>query len=448
MDSIALKRLKSDLPRNIDAALDQHALKANQWATRARIALGVITFIAAWVYPVTPEIDPVLGVIAAVWIVLALATHFLTRNNSSDSLVRITTLLDFTVLHAGLIVGTRIESSGFLLLLFCYFPLLAVVSMRYRRSLVLLCAIYTAVVLFGLGFAINPTFWFILAIFELAAVISFFSSGKPKDAMVGVATKSLQEAFESGANQKEIELTNLFHEVLFPAPQVDLPAVWSSSKHRAGTEFGGDYYHIFETERGPLIIVGDISGKGFEASRDVAQLHQQLTKIVSGESDLTKIIDSLNAWLYEKYAGKRRFTCVLARWENENLYYANADHLPVVRLSIKQERSQLPITCGPLGEKPEANFIVEEIPFQPREMVMIYTDGLYKKITDDRQQGIAQIESLVDQFNHGEINTICHRVFDCAQPGLQEPADDATLVVIRRQPKAAEESKAQAGGKA
>jgi hypothetical protein len=448
MDSIALKRLKSDLPRHVDAALDQHALKANRWATRARIALGVITFIAAWVYPATPEIDPVLGVIAAAWIALALAAHFLTRNNSSDSLVRTTTLLDFTVLHVGLIAGTRLESSGFLLLLFCYFPLLAIVSMRYRRSLVLICAIYTAAVLIGFGFAINPTFWFILAIFELAAVISFFSSGKPKDAVVGVAAKSLQEAFETGAKQKEIELNNLFHEVFFPAAQVDLPSIWSSSKHRAGTDLGGDYYHIFETERGPLVIVGDISGSGFEASRDVAQLHQQLTKIVNGETELMTILDSLNSWLYEKYAGKRRFTCVLARWESENLHYANADHLPVVRLSIKQERSQLPITSGPLGEKPEANFVVEEIPFQPREMIMIYTDGLYKKITSDRQQGIAQIESLVDQFNHGEINTICHRVFDCAQPGLEEPPDDATLVVIRRQPKAAEESKAQTGGKA
>jgi hypothetical protein len=448
MDSIALKRLKSDLPRNVEAALDQHALKANRWATRTRIALGLITFVAAWVYPATAEIDQVLAVIAAAWMVLALTAHFLLRNNSSDSLIRITTILDFTVLHLGLIAGTRFESSGFLLLLFCYFPLLAVVSMRYRRSLVLICAIYTAVVLIGLGFAINPTFWFILAIFELAAVISFFSSGKPKDAMVGVAAKSLQEAYESGAKLKEIELNNLFHEVFFPAPQVDLPAIWSSSKHRAGTESGGDYYHIFDTERGPLVIVGDISGTGIEASRDIAQLHQQLTKIVSGESELTKILDSLNSWLYEKYAGKRRFTCVLVQWENESLYYVNADHLPVVRLSIKQERSQLPITCGPLGEQPEANFVVQEIPFQPREMVMIYTDGLYKKTTQDRQQGIAQIESLVDQFNHGEINTICHRVFDCAQPGLQEPLDDATLVVIRRQPKAAEESKAQAGGKA
>jgi serine phosphatase RsbU (regulator of sigma subunit) len=320
--------------------------------------------------------------------------------------------------------------------------------MRYRRSLILLCAIYTAIFLTGLSLFTNISPWIVLAIFELTAVISFFGSGKPKDAVVGVASKSLQEAFEMGSKEKEIELNNLFHEVLFPPSQIDLPAIWSSSKHRSGTELGGDYYHIFETERGPLVIVGDISGRGFEASRDIAQLHQQLTKIVSGEPELTKILESLNTWLYEKYAGKRRFTCVLARWENEHLYYANADHLPVVRLSIKQERSRLPITCGPLGEKPEANVVVEEIPFQPREMVMIYTDGLYKKITSDRQQGIAQIESLVDQFNHGEINTICHRVFDCAQPGLQEPPDDATLVVIRRQPKAAEESKVQAGGKA
>jgi len=35
---------------------------------------------------------------------------------------------------------------------------------------------------------------------------------------------------------------------------------------------------------------------------------------------------------------------------------------------------------------------------------------------------------------HGEVNTICHRVFDCAQPGLEATKDDATIVVVRRQP--------------
>ena len=58
------------------------------------------------------------------------------------------------------------------------------------------------------------------------------------------------------------------------------------------------------------------------------------------------------------------------------------------------------------------------------------------------------MESLTDTFSHGEVNTICHRIFDCAQPGLSEPDDDATVVVIRRQPKAAGETKVQTGGKA
>ena len=69
---------------------------------------------------------------------------------------------------------------------------------------------------------------------------------------------------------------------------------------------------------------------------------------------------------------------------------------------------------------------------------MLFTDGLYAKLTVDREQGIAEVEGLAERFSNGEVNTICHRVFDCAQPGLEEPTDDSTLVVVRRQPRAAE----------
>ena len=51
---------------------------------------------------------------------------------------------------------------------------------------------------------------------------------------------------------------------------------------------------------------------------------------------------------------------------------------------------------------------------------------------------------MAERFSSGEVTTLCHRVFDCAQPGYDPIKDDATVVVIRRQPTKGEESK-QAG---
>jgi hypothetical protein len=55
------------------------------------------------------------------------------------------------------------------------------------------------------------------------------------------------------------------------------------------------------------------------------------------------------------------------------------------------------------------------------------------------------MEALAERFSGGEVTTLCHRVFDCAQPGLEPIKDDATVVVIRRQPAKGEEAKAQSG---
>jgi serine phosphatase RsbU (regulator of sigma subunit) len=176
--------------------------------------------------------------------------------------------------------------------------------------------------------------------------------------------------------------------------------------------------------------------------RDIAQLHQTFLRVVLEQTTLTGILENLNEYVYREYSGKRSFTCILARWEGDLLEYANAGHLPALHLH-KEGRTRLDTTCGPLGEREDAQFSSTSVPFPPRDLLMLFTDGLFAKLTSDREQGIAEVEGLAERFSHGEVNTICHRVFDCAQPGLEEATDDSTLVVVRRQPRAAEESKAK-----
>jgi hypothetical protein len=449
MDSIALKRLKNDLPTQVDAALDTHAVRAEAWATRVRIGLLLLSAGAAARYWTAGDWSPYIFLFtAALWLTASIVVSMRMRQGSNESLVRITTLADFTIVHLGLIaLAWTGNASGAAVYFMSYFPLLAVASIRYRWTLVLLAAVYVAAFLsiFALFSSASP--WLALAVFVLTALVGMLGSGKPKDLMVGVASKSLQEAFDIGARQKEIELNNLFHEALFPPSQIDLPMIWCASKHSAGAETGGDYYQVFDTAAGPIVIVGDLEGSNSTgALRDTALLHQALVRITSRGNDPVGILAQLNEWFFEKYEGKRLFTCVVVRWEGDTMYYANAGHLPAIRL-VKDTRSRLPVTCGPVGERRDAEFAVQKIQFQARELLIVYTDGLYRKTTEDRDKGIAEIESLTDKFSHGEVNTICHRIFDCAQPGLEEPEDDATIVVIRRQPKASEESKLQSDSK-
>jgi serine phosphatase RsbU (regulator of sigma subunit) len=267
-------------------------------------------------------------------------------------------------------------------------------------------------------------------------------SRKPKDLTVNIAGRAIEEAFDLGAKQKEIDLVQETHQLFLPPPIVDLPEIWVSSKHGAGTETGGDYFHIFETPAGPLVAVGDLGGRGFDALGEVSDLHQRLGKIINHETDLPKILEELNDYLWKKYEGRRTFTCALARWEGEKMRYVNAGHLPMIQMSKPQgaqitSHKQLPVTCGPVGAQDGTAFSESVVQFPARDQLVIYTDGVFAKITNLRDKGVSEVEALAEKFSGAEVTTLCHRIFDCAQPGYDANRDDSTVVVIRRQPVAA-----------
>lgn len=451
----AIKLIQERIPQQVDAALAEHVRVAESWATKVRLWFALTSAIAAmWMWNHSSNAKMIYLTLAAVWLMTAIAVGVLAKSGASESLVSKTTLLDLTIVHLGIAAFVQQDlfpklGAGVFL---CYFPILAIAANRYRMTLVIQSAAY-AILGYGLiSYLGGSPPWFRLSLLAATAFVFAVGSHKPKDLVVNVAKSALQEAYDLGAKQRETDMTAQVHQLFLPPPIVDLPALWSSSKHGAGTDSGGDYYQIFDTARGPLVVVGDLSlptGKKFEALTATADLHQTLSKIVSRHAEnpgLTKILEELNADLIEKH---RSLTCVLAQWQGEQLHYVNAGHLPMIHLNKPQGaqtagHERLPVTCGAVGEKSDAVFTESVVPFPARDLLLIYTDGAFTKLSTDREKGIAEIEAMAERFSGGEVTTLCHRVFDCAQPGLEPIKDDATVVVIRRQPTKGEESK-QAG---
>ncbi|MGH9768103.1 MAG: PP2C family protein-serine/threonine phosphatase [Blastocatellia bacterium] len=446
-----MKQLKDRLPKQVDAALDEHARAAEGWATILRALFTIIFAVSAismWNHPSNAKYLYLL--LTAAWMVLAAIG--VTLKKSSDAHVTAMTIVDLTIVHLGL--GTFVWQGLFPTLgsglYLCYFPILAVAANRYRTTLVIKAVAYA-----GAGYAAISLWggsppWFRLAMLFTTAIIFAMGSRKPRDLVVAIASRAIEEAFELGAKQKELDLVPKAHQILMPPPIVELPEIWVSSKHGAGTEKSGDYFHIFDTRRGPLVAVGDLNGQGFEAIGEVAEMSEHLGRIVNRETSLPKILEKLNAYLWEKYQGGRLFSCVLARWEGGLMRYVNAGHLPLIQMSKPQGsqitgHKQLPVTCEAVGSRTDAVFTESAVTFPARDQLVIYTDGVFAKITDSRDKGVSEIEALAEKFSGAEVTTLCHRIFDCAQPGYDLNKDDSTVVVIRRQPAAAS---ASAEGKA
>jgi serine phosphatase RsbU (regulator of sigma subunit) len=448
---IAMKQLKDRLPKQVDVALEKWARAAEAWAARVRLIFA-LTFAASagWMWSHPSNAKYVYLLLTSAWMVAMAVGAMMKR--SSEASVTAMTMIDLTVVHLGLVAFVwqglfpGLGAGVYL----CYFPVLAVAANRYRATLVVKAGLYA-----GIGYAAISLWgasspWFRLAMLFTTTAVLAIGSRKPKDLIVNITSRAVEEAYELGQKQKELDLIPQIHQLFLPPPIVDLPEIWSSAKHGAGTETNGDYFHIFDTPRGPLVAVGDLGGEGFKAISEVAELHQQMARIIGREPSLPKILEELNRFAWEKYQGRRQFTCVLTRWEGDEMRYANAGHLPLIHMSKPQGaqiigHKQLPVTCEAVGKQAEADFTELVVPFPARDQLVIYTDGVFAKLTSDHAKGVAEVEALAEKFGGAEVTTLCHRIFDCAQPGMEPNKDDSTVVVIRRQPAAvpaATESKA------
>jgi hypothetical protein len=441
-----MKKLKESLTTQVNELLAKHASEAEKLASQVRLGLAITCLAgAAWSWRKVPGATSLYLIFAAVWLVAMFAGKLRAKRGASD----VGTLIDITLVHLGLlafIVKGYFPWLGGGIALF-YFPVLLAAAARYRAWLVVKAGAYATFGCLALTLYAGSPPGFKVAALLLTTFAGFAAASKPKSLLSGFAQRAAEQGYALGAQQKEADLTAQIHQVFMAKPIVDLSLIWCSSKHGAGTETVGDYYQIFETARGPLVVVGDLAGRGVEALSGIALLQQKLLQLVSQETELPEIAGELNRHLCETYEGSRPFPCVLARWEDEQMHYVNAGHLPIIQINRQQEPKQLPVNNEvALGLKPDATFTESVVPFPARDLALLYTDGLYAKLTDSREHGSAEVERFARQFGGAEVTTLCHRIFDCAQPGYDPLKDDATMVVIRRQPvKAGEEAKAQSG---
>ncbi len=102
----------------------------------------------------------------------------------------------------------------------------------------------------------------------------------------------------------------------------DLPS-GVNAVYLPASEVGGDFYQVFCTERGTLVIVGDVSGKGLQAAMTVSTIVGALRNRRSNEPG--EVLVELNRVLQ----GSPGFvTCCCVRFDQNEAIIASAGHPP------------------------------------------------------------------------------------------------------------------------
>jgi serine phosphatase RsbU (regulator of sigma subunit) len=278
-----------------------------------------------------------------------------------------------------------------------------------------------------------------------------FSASDEK--VVSAVAAQLAIALQSAAlHEREVERRRMEDELavgrriqlgLLPldAPQ---PPGWEiSASYRAARQVGGDFYDFVVGADGPGtigLIVGDVAGKGVPAALMMAYSRAVMrSEALGGRAPAEVLAHANETMLGECQRAALLVTAFLGSLDSGTgrLRYASAGHDWPLLVTADGTATFLPSSGVMLGMVERGEFEEREIGLSPGDVLAIYTDG----ITEARSPEGALFgeERLVEalQSAHGrsasdaiDVITAAVDAFAAGAP----PADDLTLVVVRRQP--------------
>ena len=183
-----------------------------------------------------------------------------------------------------------------------------------------------------------------------------------------VHTQRLQEQW-----RLEIEQAQHVQQVLIPDHLPVIKGLRIQSEYRPAREVGGDFFQILpmDVAGAPLVVVGDVTGKGLQAGMLVALIVGSIRSAVHQNSDPSHILSVVNDQLCERDHASA--TCMILRFSPEGVVtLAHAGHLPPY---LNGEEMQMEGAL-PMGMICGIDFPAIRFQLQPGDSLMLMSDGI------------------------------------------------------------------------
>ncbi|MDL5160522.1 PP2C family protein-serine/threonine phosphatase [Actinomycetospora termitidis] len=242
------------------------------------------------------------------------------------------------------------------------------------------------------------------------------------------------------------ELARVLQEALLPTSMPQIPGLELATRYRAGadgTKVLGDFYDVFPIPSGWGVVVGDVCGKGIQAARTTALARSTVRAVGHTEDDPEVVLTTLNEVLHVWFGDQRSFVTAAyaALHQHEHgveVTVASAGHPAGFVVSWNGRVQRLHDGGRVLGIYAESDVAVENIPLEPGDSFVLFTDG----ITEARRPGDpAQFdEDGVDRTLRAlapgtSADGIATAVSDAALAHAGgEVSDDTAVLVLRKPP--------------
>jgi integral membrane sensor domain MASE1/anti-sigma regulatory factor (Ser/Thr protein kinase) len=240
--------------------------------------------------------------------------------------------------------------------------------------------------------------------------------------------------------ERERDASHAFQAGLLGGPLPQVAACELGASYRSagsGLEVGGDWHDAFELPDGRLaLVVGDVVGKGLDAAIAMGQLRGAVRTLApfSTPAEVLVRLDEVVANVPEA----RGSTLVYVEYDPSSgqLRHASAGHPPPVVVSASSGGARL-LTGGrstPLGFGREHPRSEARDVLAPRDLLVLYTDGLVERRSAGIDEGLARLRGAALRMAAHGVDDISDRLLEAlAPPGGF--TDDVCTLVVRAHPR-------------
>ena len=207
---------------------------------------------------------------------------------------------------------------------------------------------------------------------------------------------------------------------------------------------GGDFYDVITVDDQVFdVVVADATGHGLPAALQVRDVFTGLRMGLVREFKLSRTVQRLNKIIHRSRLATKFVTLCLAEIDLDGgLLYCNAGH--PAALLIRADGSVEYLRSGGmiLGPNPDARYRIGITSFEPGDLLALYTDGITEAAdSNDEEYGRDRLVRSLRNSRHLDPMAVVDRVFTEVDEFAAQspPADDQTLLVVKRRASAPEE---------
>ena len=239
--------------------------------------------------------------------------------------------------------------------------------------------------------------------------------------------------------QSELEIAREVQNQLFPKNAPTLRTMEITGVCQAARMVSGDYYDFLCMDDNRVAFaLGDVAGKGISAALLMASIQSIMrTQLLEKKTDfsVSAAVALLNRQLFASTSPEKYATFWFGVY-NENsrvLTYTNAGHLPPLLIRDGQAVS-LEVTGTVVGAFPSVRFEERDLPLQPGDLLIAYTDGIAEPENEYGEEfGVDRLtEVILRHQSETSPEIIAHIMEAVAQwTGAVEQFDDMTILLAR-----------------